>query len=236
VEPEALQAEVLPFTDVGVRTVKIEIGGGPLDVDMARVEAVLHDGASLAADANGRSDGPEVVRHVKALSALRLDGYAKPTDTFDFEGLKIVSGSYHRVLATGEDFLARGEANNLILDGGLRSAQDALQMDSAVSYGFTENQEILADPTRHGWALERCVPHGGHQFNLVTAAGRGLGGSESYPRLFEPFGCFADAYKVGSVYVDLLSVPGIGLGVLPPVAPVLAQLQYLSQLWFCDEG
>jgi hypothetical protein len=40
----------------------------------------------------------------------------------------------------------------------------------------------------HGWSPRRCVPHGGHQFALNL----GLGDNESYPRVFTPFGGFAD--------------------------------------------
>ena len=37
-----------------------------------------------------------------------------------------------------------------------------------------------------------CIPHGGHQMALRIAAGLGLGGNESYPGVFQPFGGFAD--------------------------------------------
>ena len=33
-------------------------------------------------------------------------------------------------------------------------------------------------------------PHGGHQMSLAIAAGLGLGGNESYPDLFQPYGGF----------------------------------------------
>jgi hypothetical protein len=44
----------------------------------------------------------------------------------------------------------------------------------------------------HGWSAARCIPHGGHQMSLAIAAGLGLGGNESYPDLFQPYGGFPD--------------------------------------------
>ena len=62
----------------------------------------------------------------------------------------------------------------------------------------------------HGWSPKRCIPHGGHQMSLNIAAGLGLGGNESYPDLFQPFGGFPDNSKVENGYVTLPALPGIG--------------------------
>ncbi len=62
----------------------------------------------------------------------------------------------------------------------------------------------------HGWSASRCIPHGGHQMSLNIAAGLGLGGNESYPDLFQPFGGFPDGVKVENGYVTLPDLPGIG--------------------------
>ncbi len=60
----------------------------------------------------------------------------------------------------------------------------------------------------HGWSPRRCIPHGGHQMSLNIAAGLGLGGNESYPDVFQPFGGFADDTPVVDGYVTLPDVPG----------------------------
>jgi D(-)-tartrate dehydratase len=62
----------------------------------------------------------------------------------------------------------------------------------------------------HGGSSERCLPHGGHQFALHIAAGLGLGGNESYPGLFAPFGGFADTTRVKDGLAPLTDCPGIG--------------------------
>ena len=46
--------------------------------------------------------------------------------------------------------------------------------------------------------------------SLNMAAGLGLGGNESYPGIFQPFGGFADGIAVVDGYVGLPQSPGIG--------------------------
>ncbi len=46
--------------------------------------------------------------------------------------------------------------------------------------------------------------------SLNIAAGLGLGGNESYPDVFQPFGGFADGVRVEDGYVTLPDLPGIG--------------------------
>lgn len=224
---EALQQEMLGYVDLGYRTVKMKIGGAPLDEDLRRIEAVLDvlpEGCTLAVDANGRFGAEEAVRYAEALAPLDLHWYEEPVDPLDFQGHRAVAEAYPGVLATGENLLSRQEAANLVQYAGLRSDRDVLQMDSALSYGFTEYQRTLEMIGAQGWSAGRCVPHGGHQFNLAIAAGCGLGGSESYPGIFEPFGGFADGDVVVEGHITLPDVPGIGLEEKSSLAPVLARL------------
>jgi len=46
--------------------------------------------------------------------------------------------------------------------------------------------------------------------SLNIAAGLGLGGNESYPDVFAPFGRFADGCKVENLLVGLHTYPGVG--------------------------
>jgi L-alanine-DL-glutamate epimerase-like enolase superfamily enzyme len=45
---------------------------------------------------------------------------------------------------------------------------------------------------------------------LAIAAGFGLGGAESYPGVFGPFGGFADDAELDGGYLTLTERPGIG--------------------------
>ncbi|MNV99568.1 hypothetical protein D3C71_1949480 [compost metagenome] len=46
--------------------------------------------------------------------------------------------------------------------------------------------------------------------SLNIAAGLGLGGNESYPDLFQPFGGFPDGVNVDNGYLTMPDLPGIG--------------------------
>jgi hypothetical protein len=60
--------------------------------------------------------------------------------------------------------------------------------------------------------------------SLAIAAGLGLGGNESYPDLFQPFGGFPDGVKVQNGYVDLPPLPGIGFEGKSDLISVMHQL------------
>ena len=60
--------------------------------------------------------------------------------------------------------------------------------------------------------------------SLNIAAGIGLGGNESYPDNFQPFGGFADGTPVVDGYVTLPDVPGIGIEAKPRLHAVLRNL------------
>jgi L-alanine-DL-glutamate epimerase-like enolase superfamily enzyme len=83
-------------------------------------------------------------------------------------------------------------------------------MDPVLSYGLVEYMRMLKQLKIHGWSSKRCIPHGGHQFALHIAAGLGLGGNESYPEVFAPFGGFADSTPVENGMITMTEVPGIG--------------------------
>lgn len=225
---EALQAEMRSYVDLGYRTVKVKIGGAPIDEDLRRIEAVLDvlpEGCDLAVDANGRFDLEEALAYADALSAYPLRWYEEAGDPLDYAALARLAERYEGPLATGENLLSFHEARNLIRYGGLRPDRDILQMDPALSYGLTEFRRTVSMLFDSGWDPDRCVPHGGHQFNLSIAAAFHLHGCESYPGIFEPFGGFADGHPVEDGHVRLPDAPGIGLEHKASLAPVLAALR-----------
>jgi L-alanine-DL-glutamate epimerase-like enolase superfamily enzyme len=113
-------------------------------------------------------------------------------------------------MATGENLFSHQDARNLIRYGGMRPDRDWLQFDCALSYGLVEYLRTLDVLKQYGWSTRRVVPHGGHQMSLNIAAGLHLGGNESYPGVFQPFGGFADGIAVENGYVGLPDVPGVG--------------------------
>ena len=210
---QGLRDEMQSYLDRGYTTVKAKIGGAPLAEDLQRIEAVLGmlgPGQSLAVDANGRFDRKTAVEYAEALSAYDLFWYEEPVDPLDYEAQADVAAAYANPLATGENLFSMQDARNLIRYGGLRPDKDWLQFDCALSYGLVEYLRTLAMLDENGWSASRCIPHGGHQMSLNIAAGLGLGGNESYPDLFQPFGGFPDGVQVESGYITMPDLPGIG--------------------------
>jgi len=209
----ALQNEMQGYLDLGYSAVKIKIGGTLLSEDLRRIEAVLKilkTSDQLAVDANGRFDLENAIAYARALAPYRLRWYEEPGDPLDFELQAELANHYPGPMATGENLFSMQDARNLIRYARLRADRDVLQFDCALSYGLVEYLRILGMLKDHEWSPVRCIPHGGHQMSLNIAAGLGLGGNESYPGIFQPFGGFADGIPVKDSYVKLPEIPGVG--------------------------
>jgi len=210
---EDLKREMRSYLDRGYTVVKMKIGGAPLAGDVRRIEdvlGVLPSGARLAVDANGRFDLATALEYGQALSRYDLFWYEEAGDPLDYALQAELGRHYAGPMATGENLFSMPDARNLIRYGGLRKDRDWLQFDCALSYGLVEYLRTLQMLREHGWSPLRCIPHGGHQMSLAIAAGLGLGGNESYPDLFQPFGGFPDGVEVQDGHVTLPELAGIG--------------------------
>ena len=210
---DGLVREMQGYLDRGYSVVKKKIGGASIDEDRRRIEAVLKllgPGQQLAVDANGRFDLATGIAYAKMLSDYDLFWYEEIGDPLDYALQAEMANHYDRPMATGENLFSMQDARNLIRYGGMRPDRDWLQFDCALSYGLVEYLRTLDMLKAHGWSPSRCVPHGGHQMSLAIAAGLGLGGNESYPDLFQPYGGFPDGVKVVDGRVTLPELPGIG--------------------------
>ena len=208
-----LTDEIKKYLDLGYSVVKKKIGGASLSEDCKRIEAILDilgPDDQLAVDANGRFNLETAIDYGKALSQYNLFWYEEPGDPLDFELHKELSENYMGSLATGENLFSVQDARNLIRYAGMRKEKDWLQFDCALSYGLVEYLKIIEMLKKHDWDISRCIPHGGHQMSLAIAAGLGLGGNESYPDLFQPYGGFPDGVKVENSFVNLPEINGIG--------------------------
>jgi len=209
----ALCAEMRSYLDRGYTVVKMKIGGASLDEDRARIEAVLKEiggQAQLAVDANGRFDLETGIAYAKMLRDYPLFWYEEAGDPLDYALQAALSEYYPGPMATGENLFSHQDARNLLRYGGMRADRDWLQFDCALSYGLVEYLRTLDVLRQFGWSPKRCIPHGGHQMSLNIAAGLGLGGNESYPDLFQPYGGFPDGVTVENGHVVMPELPGIG--------------------------
>ena len=209
----ALVEEMRGYLDRGYSHVKLKIGGAPLRDDLRRIEAVadLVEPARIAVDANGRFDLPTALAYAEALEPYGLRWYEEAGDPLDYRLQATLAERYAPPLATGENLFSHQDARNLLRYGGMRADRDVVQFDPALGYGLTEYLRTLDVVRAHGWSLRRVVPHGGHQFALAIAAGLRLGGNESYPDVFAPFGGFADDTPVEDGTVAPCEAPGIGI-------------------------
>ncbi len=209
----ALRAEMRSYLDRGYTVVKMKIGGASLREDQQRIEEVLAEigsQAQLAVDANGRFNLETAIAYAKMLRQYPLFWYEEAGDPLDYSLQAALSEFYPGSMATGENLFSHQDARNLLRYGGMRPDRDWLQFDCALSYGLCEYLRTLETLKTCGWSARRCIPHGGHQMSLNIAAGLGLGGNESYPDLFQPFGGFPDGVLVESGYIRMPELSGIG--------------------------
>ncbi len=195
----ALRTEMRSYLDRGYTVVKMKIGGVSLEEDRQRIEAVLKeigDQARLAVDANGRFDLETAIQYAKMLRDYPLFRYEEVGAPIDYALQAALAEFYPGPMATGENLFSHQDVRNLLRYGGMRANRDWLQFDCALSYGLCEYQRTLEVLHQAGWSPRRCIPHGGHQMSLNIAAGLGLGGNESYPDLFQPYGGFPDGVRV----------------------------------------
>ena len=210
---DALCSEMRSYVERGYTVVKMKIGGATLDDDRRRIEAVLEaigDEARLAVDANGRFDLDTAIEYAELLREYPIFWYEEAGDPLDYQLQASLAEHYPASMATGENLFSHQDARNLLRYGGMRPDRDWLQFDCALSYGLCEYLRTLDVIRAEGWSPSRCIPHGGHQMSLNIAAGLGLGGNESYPDLFQPYGGFPDGVQVEDGHILMPDLPGIG--------------------------
>jgi D(-)-tartrate dehydratase len=224
---DALRDEMRSYLDMGYDAVKMKIGGADLRDDLARIEAVidlLGDGGRVAVDANGRFDRPAATDWAAALAGYGLRWYEEPGDPLDFELNHAVTDCYDGAVATGENLFSVPDVVNLVRYGGMRAGHDIFQMDAGLSYGLGEYVRMLEVLESRGFDRRFAFPHGGHLMNLHIATGLGLGGCESYPGVFGPFGGYSPGCALGGGRIAPTDAPGFGLEQKPGLAEVVAEL------------
>jgi L-alanine-DL-glutamate epimerase-like enolase superfamily enzyme len=190
-----LQDEMRRHLDAGYSMVKMKVGGVPLAEDCRRIEAVLAvvgAGERLAVDANCKFDRAGALAYAKALAPYGLRWFEEPCDPLDFALMAEIAAAYEGPLASGENLFSTQDVENLARFGGLRPDRDIIQVDPPQSYGIAPYAGTVAMLERRGFPRAALFPHGGNQMSLHIAGGFGLGGAESYPGVFGPFGGFAD--------------------------------------------
>lgn len=205
--------ELTAYQDRGFDRFKIKIGGAPLALDLARIEAALSvakTGSQLAVDANGRFDLDTALTYGQALEPYGLLWFEEPGDPLDLALHAALAQAYGGALATGENLFSHQDVNNLVRFGGARRHIDVFQMDPGLSYGVGEYARMLTALETAGFDRRQCLPHGGQLIGLHVVSGLNLGGTEVYPNVFQPLGGFADDTRIEDGWVRVPDAPGFG--------------------------
>ena len=177
----ALQDEMKKYLDLGYSVVKIKIGGESLADDIKRIEAVIKVVGS------GKNLAVDANGRFDLKTAIEYARALKPYGLFWYE--------------------EAGDPLDYALQAVLANHYDGPLATGENLFSTLDARNLIR---QHAWSPRRCVPHGGHQMSLNIAAGLGLGGNESYPDVFQPFGGFADNVPVENSYVKMPDVPGVG--------------------------
>ncbi|WP_125078425.1 enolase C-terminal domain-like protein [Mycobacterium sp. P7213] len=229
---DRLRSEIRGYLDLGYDAVKMKIGGTSTSEDLARIEAVIDivgSGSRVAVDANGRFDEAGAVQWAQALNPYDLRWYEEPGDPLDFALNAAVIEAYDGAIATGENLFSQRDATNLVRYAGMRPGIDIFQMDAGLSYGLTEYVRMIETLEQQGFDRRFAFPHGGHLINLHIVVALGLGGCESYPGVFAPFGGYAPGCVLTEGTIAPTDAPGFGLEEKPDLAAVIADLVGMSR-------
>jgi len=211
---DGLKAEMQGYRDTGYQLMKMKIGGAAIPDDMKRIEAALSvagAGENLAVDANAGLDLETALQYAHAMADYGLAWFEEPVDPLDYAAHVELAAACAMPIATAENIFSRIDAENLLRYAGLRRDKDWLQFDPSLCYGPSVFVEIFQLSREMGWAAERHGPHGGQQLGLHLAAGLQLGGTETYPLVFQPFGGFGDGTVIEDGYAAPPEAPGIGV-------------------------
>ncbi len=223
----SLGDELRRYRDMGYQAFKMKIGGASLTDDLRRIEEALTvagAGSRLAVDANGRFDLASATAYAQAMAGYGLRWFEEAGDPLDYDLNRAVADLGLGPVATGENLFSCQDVRNLARFGGMRAGRDVFQMDPGLSYGIGEYLRMLEVLEQSGFSRRQCYPHGGHLINLHIVAGLGLGGCESYPGVFQPFGGYSPACRVEGSTVMPSDAPGFGLEQKPELSAPIAQL------------
>ena len=214
--------EAAAFKARGFRAVKMKIGLGDLDRDVARVAAVRDElGAEirLMVDANHCFSVPDAIRIGRRLQELDIYWFEEPISPEDLDGYVVVTRALDMAVAGGENEFTRYGFRDILV----RKAMDIVQPDICAAGGLTECKKIAAMAAAHG---VECVPHAwGSAIGLAATLQFLAALPDQPPSLFpmplmlefeQEENPFRDRLAVTPIehkdgYVDIPNGPGLGI-------------------------
>lgn len=120
VDPTADRRDLEASLDRGFRAIKIKLGVGPLQADMARVAGVrdiIGPEVALMVDYNQSLTAPEAVRRIDALARYDVAWVEEPVDAGDLRGHAAVRAASPVPVQTGENWWSAGDMARAIEAG-----------------------------------------------------------------------------------------------------------------------
>lgn len=201
---DELVAEAGGFVAAGFRAMKMRLGSGDHETDVARVRAVreaVGPGIRLMADANQGMTEAAAIRLGRRLEAFDLTWFEEPLPAWDLEGLARVASALDTPIASGETDYTRYAFRRMLE---LRSA-DVLMPDLQRVGGVTEFMRVAH------MAEAYDVPVSSHLFPEQSV---GVLGALSNAMYLEYMPWFAELYRERLDFADGCAIvperPGFG--------------------------
>ena len=153
---EELALETEESLSMGVRAIKMKIGGAPINEDVERVRVVRETAGpdvKVMVDANCAYRYYEAIEIARKIEKYDIYWFEEPVNPDDYEGHKLISQATTIPIATGENEYTRYGFRDLIEN---RCAA-ILQPDALVMGGITEFTKVAALAQAHDLPI---APHG----------------------------------------------------------------------------
>ena len=162
VDPVRDAAALARSVELGFRGIKIKLGGGSLEHDLATVRAVrgiVGDETALMVDYNQSLTPGEAIRRVQALEPFGLDWVEEPVAAEDLQGHALVRSRSRLPIQTGENWWFPRDAERAVSAG----ACDRMMPDLMKIGGITGWLSVM------GLARAASMPMSSHLFIEASA-------------------------------------------------------------------
>jgi len=154
----------------------------------------------------------DAIQYAKALTPYNLFWYEEAGDPLDYQLQAELGKHYAHSMATAKSLLDAGRRNLI------RTAECGVTATGCNSIAPSPtdwwNTADACHAEENGWS-RRAAFRTAASMSLNIAAGLGLGGNESYPDLFQPYGGFPDGVSVIDGHITMPDLVGLDLKAKP---------------------
>ncbi len=207
---DELAEEMQTNVSLGVRAVKIKVGGVPINEDVERVRIcreAIGPNVRLMVDANNAYRHYQAIKFARKVERYDLFWFEEPVEPDDYFGQREVTRATSIPVAAGENEYTRYGFRDMIE----KRVVDILQPDALIMGGVTEFMKVAALAQSHDLDI---APHGAQEahIHLVAAIPNGLI-LEYYRESVNPMHgkVWKNDLHIEDGYVHAPNRPGLGL-------------------------